>query len=161
MLKPINPLGFANVLSSNLTARPWEYHFPRRAFMLWQFFPNAGFFTRVSTTHKAQDLLRLPGWSTTAARKLHHSKEVLQTCCNGHIEPISLSNCTVWQWNFEHICTTNLVLNKPLSVGCINQTHSAKHLRVTPRIYRFPVWEGGLLAQKSIKETTDCYKNMV
>lgn len=28
MFKPISPLGFANVLSSNLTARPWEYLFP-------------------------------------------------------------------------------------------------------------------------------------
>lgn len=34
MFKPISPLGFANALSLNLTSRPWEYLFARRAFKL-------------------------------------------------------------------------------------------------------------------------------
>lgn len=93
MFKPINPLGFADVLSSNLTARPWEYLFPSRAFMLWWFFPNRGFFTRVSIMHKALDLPKLPCWRSTAARKLHLISP--ERCCR-YAAMATLSQFAFW-----------------------------------------------------------------
>lgn len=121
-----------------MTARPLEYLFPSRAFMLCHHLPNAGLGTRVSPMHKVLDLAKSHCYSSTAAGKLDLSREMLQTCCDGHIKPISLLACTMWEGSSGHLCKTNHTLHKAVSGGCINWTCSAEHPSVTSGKYGFP-----------------------
>lgn len=122
-------------------------------------FPQCRFGYQGEHIHEALDLAKSYCYGSTAARELDLSREMLETCCDSHIKPISLLNCTIWEGNSGHLCKTNLVLNKAVSMGCINQTCSAKHPSVTSGKYGFPVWEKVSLLGNLEEKLAEYYKN--